>query len=316
MRRHLSRLYPSLVRLSLACLSPVCLSLVCLTAACTRAGETAAPQGRVDPGEHAFFDAAGAPATFDAFVAGVADVEGVAFGEVHFHAVGGRYELALLEGMAAQPRPVALALEFFEADHQAALDAYLAGEIDEATFRQRTGRDAKYDDSHRPLVEFCKQRKIPVIAANAPRRLVTAYRKSGLEYSAYLRGLSDEERGLLPRASVPPDDAFKARFMDLMGPKRGPAFYPAMALWNDAMAESAAGFRAAHPEHRVLLVVGAFHVAGRLGAITQYLARRPDDRVQILVMQATEGPMVATAEDRGEGDRVLKVRVVEAGGPG
>jgi len=313
MRRHLSRLHPSLVRRSLVCVSLVCLSPV-VTAGCTRSGETAAPQVRVDPGEHAFFDAAGAPAEFAAFVAGVADVEFVAFGEMHFHAVGGRYELALLEGMAAQPRPVALALEFFEADHQPALDAYLAGEIDEATFRQRTGRDAKYDDSHRPLVEFCKQRKIPVIAANAPRRLVTAYRKSGLEYSAYLRGLSDADRGLLPRASVPPDDAFKARFIAFMGPKRGPAFYPAMALWNDAMAESAADFRAAHPEHRVLLVVGAFHVAGRLGAITQYLARRPDDRAQVLVMQATEGPMVATAEDRGEGDLVLKVRVVEAAG--
>ena len=126
-----------------------------------------------------------------------------------------------------------------------------------------------------------------------------------------LGGLSDEDRGYMPRSSVPPEDAFKQRFMTFMGPERGPAFYRSMALWNDAMAESVADFRAAHPDHRVLLVVGAFHVAGRLGTVTQFLARRPDDRARILVMQPTEGPMAATAKDRGEGDVVLKVRVVE-----
>jgi uncharacterized iron-regulated protein len=296
-------------------ISRLLLCLVCLAAACTRPGATEAPHARVDPGEHAFFDGEGGPTSFDAFVVGVADVDVVGFGELHFHPVGSRYELALLEGMAAQPRPVALAMEFFEADHQADLDAYLAGELDEATFRQRTGRDAKYDESHRPLIELCKQRRIPVIAANAPRRLVTAYRKSGAaDYQAYLSGLSEEDRDYMPRLSVPPDDAFKDRFMQLMGPTRGPAFYRSMALWNDAMAESVAEFRVAHPDHRVLLVVGGFHVAGRLGTVTQYLARRPDDRVRVLVMQPTEGPMVPTAEDRGEGDIVLKVRVVEAAG--
>lgn len=294
------------------------LCLACLVAGCTRAGATSAPQvagAAVDPAEHAFFDGEGGRTSFDAFVASVADVDFVGFGELHYHTVGSRVELALLEGMAAQPRPVALALEFFEADHQAALDAYLGGEIDEATFRQRTARDTRYDESHRPLVEFCKQRRIPVIAANAPRRLVTAYRKSDApSYEAYLSGLSAEDRGSMPRASVPPDDAFKDRFMKLMGPKRGPAFYRSMALWNDAMAESVADFRAAHPDHRVLLIVGAFHVAGHLGVVTQYLARRPGERVRILVMQPTEGPMAFAAEDRGEGDVVLKVRVVEAAG--
>ena len=47
MRRHLSRLHPSLVRRSLVCVSLVCLSPV-VTAGCTRSGETAAPQARVD----------------------------------------------------------------------------------------------------------------------------------------------------------------------------------------------------------------------------------------------------------------------------
>jgi uncharacterized iron-regulated protein len=285
----------------------------CTKTATTEPTQTPEPSesaGPVDPDEHAFFDGEGNPAQLDAFIESLADVDFVGFGEMHYHDVGSRIELAVLEGMAAQERPVALAMEFFEADQQAALDRYLAGEIDEATFREQTKRDDKYDSSHRPLIEFAKQHGIPVIAANAPRRLVTGYRKAGgKDYPGYLAGLSEEDRALMPQSSVPPDDAFKTRFMDLMGSKRGPAFYPSMCLWNDAMAESAAKFRDSHPEHRILLVVGGFHVAAHLGTVTQFQNRRPDDSVKVLMMAPIEGPMQFSDENRGEGDLVLEVRM-------
>ena len=302
--------------------APVRLALAAvLGAGCSapRGGGASPPDATarpVDPDAHAFYDAEGHPASFEAFVAGLAEVDFVAFGEFHDHPVASRYELALLEAMAAQPRPVALAMEFFETDMQADLDRYLAGEIDEATFRERTRRNDRYDASHRPLIEFCRRNGIPVLAANAPRRLVRAYRKSGAEsYQAFLASLPPEDRALLPPMAGPRDEAFEARFMEFMGPERGPAFYPSMALWNDAMADSVARFRTEHPDHRVLLVVGGFHVAGHLGTITQYRARRPDDSVRVLLMVAGEGGDLRFSEDdRGEGDLLLKVVPHEPGG--
>ena len=244
------------------------------------------------------------------FLTEVADVDFVAIGELHYHPVGSRVELAVLEGMAAQGRPVALAMEFFERDTQAAVDAYLAGEIDRAALIERTKRDERYAATHGPLIDLCKAQGIPVIAANAPRPLVTAYRKSGIDaYEEWLATLSDADRALLPRASEVRDDAFKRRFIDFMGPERGPAFLKSMVLWNDAMAEAAADFREAHPDRRVLLVVGGFHVAGKIGLITSYLERRPDDRAAVLLMdQVEEGPLEFTADDAGEADLLLKVR--------
>lgn len=272
--------------------------------------EHAAATADVDPNEHAFFDAEGQEASFDAFVSDVADVDLVAFGELHYHSVGSRYEFELLQRMAAQDRPVALAMEFFEADVQPALDDYLAGRIEESEFRERTRQGENYDESHRPLIEFCKEHRIPVIAANAPRPLVKNYRKSGLSYDEYLAGLNEEERAQLPRRSVPPEDEFKRRFIDLMGPRRGPAFFVSMALWNDSMAESIADFRAAHEDHRVLLIVGGFHVAAHLGTITQYAERRPKDTSKVLLMQVLEEGPVAFSEDfRGEADVLLGVRM-------
>lgn len=282
--------------------------------ACAKANATRGPDdataAAVDLDEHALFAGDGQPAALADLIAAVATVDLVGFGELHNHAVGSRVELELLQGMAAQGRPLALAMEFFEADHQAALDRYLAGEIDEATFRTATKRDAHYESSHRPLIEFARAHKLPVIAANAPRRLVVAYRKAGgTDYQGYLAGLSAEDRAFLPGASVPPDDDFKARFMTLMGPRRGPAFFPSMCLWNDAMAESVADFRAAHPEHRVLLIVGSFHVARHLGVVTKFKERRADDTVRVLVMSPAEGAIGFAEDDRGEGDFVLRVRV-------
>jgi len=294
--------------------SGLLISLLFAISGCKAGGATATPAAEeaataVDVEEHAFYDGEGRGASLAEFVASVADTDLVGFGELHHHPVGSRVELELLQAMAGQERPVALAMEFFEADTQGALDDYLAGRIDEAEFRQRSGRDESYDASHRPLIELCKEAGIPVIAANAPRPLVTAYRKSKLDYPGYLATLTEEERALLPRSSVPPDDEFKRRFMALMGPKRGPSFYRSMALWNDAMAESIADFRASHSDHRVLLIVGEFHVAAHLGTMKEFVARRPEDSTKVLSMKMVESSAMAFAEDfHGEGDLILAVR--------
>jgi uncharacterized iron-regulated protein len=237
------------------------------------------------------------------------DVDLVAFGELHGHPEGAKAELALLQGMAAQPRPVALAMEFFEADTQAALDAYLAGAMEEAEFRKKTRQGKAYPATHGPLIEFCKAHGIPVIAANAPRPLVSGYRKSDADdYAGYLAELSEEERGYLPAETSEIDDDYKKRFMALMGPKRGPSFFRSQSLWDDAMADSMARFREGHPQHRILFVVGGFHVRGHLGTIKKYRLRRADDAVRVLGMVVGQGGETTFGPgDKGHADVVLKV---------
>lgn len=276
-----------------------------LALAATSACRPRTPPKPPAPDAFTCYAADGTPTELVAFADACFDRDLVAFGELHGHPAARRAELELLTAMLAQARPVALALEFFERDTQPALDDYLAGRIDEATMRERTARTASYDDEHRALVEACKRAKVPVIAANSPRRLVTAYRKQELPYPVWLATLGEDERALMPVRSEPPHDEHERRFMALMGPKRGPAFWKSMALWNDAMAESIATFRADHPEHRVLLTVGAFHVAARLGTITAYLQRRPDDHIAVATMIA--GSTEFAEDDRDEGDLVIKV---------
>jgi uncharacterized iron-regulated protein len=70
-------------------------------------------QPAVDPLEHALLDGQGQPIDLAAFVTAAGDADVFAFGEVHGHPVGARFELELLEALAAGDRPVALAMEFF-----------------------------------------------------------------------------------------------------------------------------------------------------------------------------------------------------------
>ena len=236
------------------------------------------------------------------------DADIIAFGELHGNLVGAEAQLALLKTLARQRRPIALAMEFFERDTQADVDAYLKGELDEEAFRKKTKRNRAYDATHGPLIQFCREKGIPVIAANAPRRLVTGYRKSDEDYETYLAGLSEEDRGFLPEETDVLEDEYQEKFLALMGSAKGPSFFRSQSLWDDAMAEAMVEFRAEHPAHRVLLIVGGFHVERGLGTITKYRNRRGKDDVRILLMKMSQDPKLSPVDDEmGSADVLLKI---------
>lgn len=140
----------------------------------------------------------------------------VLFGEEHNDFVCNQIEAQLLAALAAD-RPTSLAMEFFETDTQAALDAYLDGKLDEADFRKAARQGKAYLRSHRPLIEICREMNLPVIAANTPRELVRRFRQSGLEYPEFVAALSPEERGLVPARFSLPLGAYFDRFKAAMG---------------------------------------------------------------------------------------------------
>ncbi len=237
----------------------------------------------------------------------------VAFGELHGDRVGAKHQLALLQAMHEQERPVALAMEFFERDTQPVIDAYLAGEIDEATMRKKARQGRAYPHTHGPLIEFCKENGLKVIAANAPRRLVTAYRKQSEDYDTWRASLTEADQGWLPEETSIIEDEYHAKFMGLMGGERGARIFKSQSLWDDAMAEAIVDHRSEAPACRVLLIVGGFHVTKGLGTITKYRMRRGKDEVRILTMTTSKDPQLAfTNADLGAGDLVLKVRPPKA----
>lgn len=145
------------------------------------------------------------------------DADVIFFGEAHGDTVCNQIQAQLFAALHQARRPLALAMEFFEADTQAALNAYLRERLPELDFREQARQSDAYVLSHRPLIEYCAHANIPVIAANAPRSLVRAYRISETDFDAFCQALPPDDLRWLPTHFEPVAGQYYLRFLDIMG---------------------------------------------------------------------------------------------------
>merc|ERR1712154_335108 len=95
--------------------------------------------------------------------------------------------------------------------------------------------------SYTPLLELCRQRNLPVVAANCPRRYSRLVAKAGQES---LLPLADTPaRTLLPPLPYPSaSPEYKSAFLEIMREMGSssvpPGMIEAQALWDASMADS------------------------------------------------------------------------------
>ncbi|MCB9895048.1 MAG: ChaN family lipoprotein [Planctomycetes bacterium] len=210
----------------------------------------------------------------------VGDNDVVFLGELHGNPGAHRAELEFLRYMHSTGRPLALATEQFERDTQGVLDDYLSGKIGEEEFRKKGHLWPNYAD-YRPLIEFCRANKIPVIAGNIPRPLANRVYKEGTEV---LEKFSDEEKSwCAPEIKALPG-AYRTKFFEAMGGMDGHAdaierMYASQCFKDDTMADSVAKWLKANPKGRVLHINGNFHSKGGLGVPEKLEAMIPSVKI-------------------------------------
>jgi uncharacterized iron-regulated protein len=93
----------------------------------------------------------------------MADADVLFFGEEHNDSAGHYLENKIFRALHAQyADKVVLSMEMFETDGQLVLNEYLGGTIDETRFSRDIRLWSNYKD-YRPMIEYAKQNKIPVI---------------------------------------------------------------------------------------------------------------------------------------------------------
>jgi uncharacterized iron-regulated protein len=246
----------------------------------------------------------------------------VVIGENHGHPIGLPFAAALFEDIVQRPgTKAALALEFFERDEQSRLDEYLAGVVDEATFRKRTQRTASnYPEGHRAMVEAARRAGRPVIAANAPRPLVRLARLEGFDR---LRALSQELQRLVRIPDAIPEGRYRNDFVRLLeggmsgealksdelvtaeAVERATPMLRSQSVWDWTMAESVVrGVEAGNAP--VVLVVGRFHSDFGGGLVQAIERMRAGTRV-VVVSVVDADARALREEDRGRGAFVVYV---------
>jgi uncharacterized iron-regulated protein len=202
--------------------------------------------------------------SFDALVDAVTSVDVIALGEEHHQQEIQAFALRLLQDLAQhRPQRLALAMEFLERDQQPTVDAYLSGSIDHLTLQKRLGASEAFMRDYFPLLHYARQRALPVIAMNIPRRIARRVAQEGLEKT--LQQLPPGDREYMPVVLSAITPSYRSYFLQAVAahhPLAGEQvnyFVQAAHLKDETMAEALALFLDAHPGYSIVALAGRFH---------------------------------------------------------
>ncbi len=216
------------------------------------------------------------------------EYQAVFIGEEHESPVSHRAELTILKGLAEQDPSLVLALEMFERDVQEILNAYLSNEISEKIFLKQARPWPNYRRDYRPLIQFAKQKGMPVIAANIPRRAAAAVAMAD-QISSDVMG---EDGKYLPKTVHLKSKEYYQRFASSMeemphfSPMKGmnvEGLYKAQVLKDAVMAASIEPFL----DRRILFCCGHFHCDYHLGIPYQLQKNHRKLKIAVITMASS-----------------------------
>jgi len=248
-------------------------------------------RAQLAPDTFQVFDGKGNAATLDDIIKSLDKVDVVFLGEQHDDSVGHSLEFEIfrraVESYMAK-RSVALSMEMFERDVQIVLDEYFKDQITETHLLASSRPWGNYKTDYRPLVELAKEKKLPFIAANAPRRYVNIVSRKG---RAALNDLSPQAKAwIAPLPYAEPTDVYAAKFKAQMGPTPEAQMgieniLASQSLWDATMADSVARYLKSAKNPLVVHLNGSFHTESHLGTVDHLVRYRPGTRVLVVTIR-------------------------------
>lgn len=231
----------------------------------------------------------GAEVSVEALAQRLAEIDVVVIGEYHGHQAAHLLQSQIQAALYRHKPLQVLSMEQFNLDNQAAVDTYLNSETGETEMMEDSSAWDNYRGSYRPLVEFARQRAIPVIAANAPATVVRCVGRQG---AGYLSKLPEIERERLPSNPFMDTPAYRNKFFAAITDSHGAAdeamaermnnTYKAQLLRDNTMASRILTAREAHPGYQVVHTTGTFHSEENLGTVALLKQRAPNISVAVI----------------------------------
>lgn len=249
----------------------------------------------------------------------MAEKQVILLGETHNVAEIHRWQLHVAAFLHAHRPRIAMGFEMFPRRLQPVLDAWVGGQLETQAFLEKAEWQTVWGfppELYLPLFHFCRQQKIPMLALNCYRELVTRVGREGWE------AIPEEERdGLTP--SAPATDAYRNYLTGLMTANgRTPAmgvdggisdrFLRAQQTWdrafacNIAHALAAPGFASDPP--LIIGIIGRGHLVYGHGTPHQLRDLGIND---IAVLLPTESGTHDAQSIAGIGDAIFRIDVPE-----
>lgn len=255
------------------------------------------------------YDKQGNPAKIEQIVDELNNADVIFLGEQHDDPTAHAFQMEIFRRAFekyGKERRVILSMEMFERDVQLVVDEYLQDLINEANFISASRAWGNYKTDYKPLVEFAKANKLPIIAANAPRRYVNIVSRKGREA---LNALSPQAKSwLAPLPYAAASEAYSKKFGALMSGAgmHSPNLLDSQSLWDATMADSVAKSLNENKRALVVHLNGGFHTENRLGTVEHLLKYNPKARVLVVTMKSAENfPNFDRSKDENAGDFVI-----------
>jgi len=177
-------------------------------------------------------------------------------------------QLLIIKALHEKKRKVALGMEMFQRPFQGVLDDYLSGAIDERQFLEKTEYFQRWVfdyNLYKPILDYARAKKIPVIALNMRREITEKVSREGID------SLTETERQELPQEMDFSAGEYRDRlhlvFKEHKNAKDGnfDFFLQAQVLWDETMAESITAYLKKNPDRQMVVIAGNGHVAYKDG---------------------------------------------------
>ncbi len=262
-----------------------------------------------DPLAFRLVDGKGRKVSYQRMVKAASSADIVFFGELHNNPIAHWMQLELSNAMAASVGDKLLfGAEMFETDNQQALNDFLSGAITRDSLQKAARLWPNYKTDIEPLVLLAKERGLPFVATNIPRRYASLVFRQGFEA---LDNLPENEKAFmapLPMDFDPELPSYKSMLDMMAGHGQGPNainFPKAQAVKDATMAWFV--HQNLKPGQKMLHFNGAFHTDNFEG-IVWYLRRlRPEMKIMVISTIEAEQPLKLPADKKGVANFVLLV---------
>ena len=223
-------------------------------------------------------------------------------GELHHRFDHHLNQLALLRTVHQTHPDVSIGVEWFQKPFQSELDLYLAGDLTETELLEQTEYFDRWGYDFRmlrPVLQYARQHRIPIIALNTDVRLTQKVSRMGLE------GLSEAERAQLPRVISPPSAEELSELKTIfsyhtnMSEDHLNRFVTIQRIWDLTMSDGIVAQLSAHPEQTMLVFAAEHHLSEGRAIPAEVARQRPDWSTSVVHSRET------LQEDTGRNDYLL-----------
>lgn len=245
-----------------------------------------------------FYDNKGNEVQTEKLVNELAGYDVLFFGENHNNSINHWLQLKVTEALYPKKNgQLILGAEMFERDNQPQLNKYLSGILNAKTLKDSARLWNNFATDYQPLVDFAKNKKLPFIATNVPRRYASQTSKEGLES---LNSLPAKDKTYIARLPIkvtletPGYPEMKKMMGDHAEEMKVMNFISAQAIKDATMAESI--LKNLQPGKTFIHYNGNYH-SKEFGGIYWYLKQKnPNLKMAVISVFESEDPELKVPE--------------------